>query len=291
MVRGPSNTLVAFGGQWNSDSTVWSWSASTGWTNAYPSPSPSLRGHSGFTFDPIRNRSVVFGGSDSNTRANLNDTWEWDGNEWTLISQYGPSSRKGHSLTWGPDSERVLLYGASNLGTEDLWEWSGTAWQSRTVFNPQAERMASAQAYDNARHDLIVFGGKNNYTWPSVMSTTQLVRYRANAAPEACTSAVIDFDNDGKKGCADDDCWAVCDPLQPSAASAAAANPATTRPPGAAYCGDGTCNGLETCALCPSDCSSSCPATTCGDFRCGGTETATSCPNDCVTCGPSSCSF
>jgi len=45
-------------------------------------------------------------------------------------------------------------------------------------------------------------------------------------------------------------------------------------------CGDGSCNGAETCSTCPTDCGV-CPAD-CGNGICDGTETSSSCPEDCV---------
>ena len=101
---------------------------------------------------------------------------------------------------------------------------------------------------------------------------TQLVQYRPNGPVEACTYANIDYDNDGRAGCADDECWAVCDPLHP---------PGTTRPASAPYCGDGVCTpSFENCRICPADCGA-CPAGACGDFECTGAETSATCPNDC----------
>lgn len=47
-------------------------------------------------------------------------------------------------------------------------------------------------------------------------------------------------------------------------------------------CGDGTCNGTETCSSCSDDCGA-CPAQ-CGDFVCNGTESCSSCAADCGAC-------
>ena len=63
------------------------------------------------------------------------------------------------------------------------------------------------------------------------------------------------LDGDGLRGCADPDCWASC-----------------------GACGNGTCDPLETCSSCPSDCMC---AALCGDLVCGGGETKASCPGDC----------
>ena len=49
-----------------------------------------------------------------------------------------------------------------------------------------------------------------------------------------------------------------------------------------AVCGDGDCNGAETCDTCPADCGA-CP-TVCGDGACEGAETCGSCPADCGAC-------
>ena len=47
----------------------------------------------------------------------------------------------------------------------------------------------------------------------------------------------------------------------------------------AQYCGDGTCNGTETCATCPRDCT----VVTCGDGCCAASEVG-SCNADCGAC-------
>ncbi|HEV8324180.1 MAG TPA: hypothetical protein VG389_21355 [Myxococcota bacterium] len=46
-------------------------------------------------------------------------------------------------------------------------------------------------------------------------------------------------------------------------------------------CGNGICSGTETCSTCPSDCGACC-----GNGVCGGGETCSSCPGDCGACGP-----
>jgi len=53
---------------------------------------------------------------------------------------------------------------------------------------------------------------------------------------------------------------------------------------GSPTCGDGSCNGGETCASCSTDCGTCGPI--CGDGSCNGGETCSSCANDCGVCGP-----
>ncbi|MFH1585757.1 MAG: hypothetical protein ABIB79_03250, partial [archaeon] len=47
------------------------------------------------------------------------------------------------------------------------------------------------------------------------------------------------------------------------------------------YCGDGSCNGDETCEICESDCGV-CPY--CGDGTCNGGESCETCESDCGAC-------
>jgi cysteine-rich repeat protein len=47
-------------------------------------------------------------------------------------------------------------------------------------------------------------------------------------------------------------------------------------------CGDGTCNGQETCSTCSQDCGACAP--TCGDGTCNGAETCSTCSGDCGVC-------
>jgi PGF-pre-PGF domain-containing protein len=59
---------------------------------------------------------------------------------------------------------------------------------------------------------------------------------------------------------------------------------ATTK--SAIVCGDGRCEGSETCSSCPQDCGR-CPSGRrdyCGDGRCGAEEDCSSCPDDCGVC-------
>lgn len=59
----------------------------------------------------------------------------------------------------------------------------------------------------------------------------------------------------------------------------------------AAYCGDATCSGSETCNTCETDCGG-CSATMCGDDVCNGSEDCSTCAADCgacPTCGNGTC--
>jgi hypothetical protein len=50
------------------------------------------------------------------------------------------------------------------------------------------------------------------------------------------------------------------------------------------FCGDGSCNGDETCSSCQQDCGQ-CPSPKCGNGVCDPGETCSCCPSDCGGCG------
>jgi len=223
----------------------------------------------------VRNKTVLFSGNPGGT-STLNDIWEWNGSAWSSVPfSGGPGSRTGHRLLYNPEAAKVTVFGNSSSTTsEDVWEWNGTLWHSPSFTGTATPRYQSSVAYDAANHQLVVFSGRNSSLSPTAGTT--LLRYTPNGPAEACTSAQVDYDNDGLAGCADDECWPVCNPL---------CQPGVTCPGGAPKCGDGTCQNIaplglfEDCNICPADCGA-CTGT-CGDFHCDSGETHTTCPNDC----------
>jgi len=64
-------------GAWLRD--LWAWDGTT-WTQLAANGPPSRGGQPGLTYDPNRDRLVLFGGG------NLSGTWEWDGRGWMQVS-------------------------------------------------------------------------------------------------------------------------------------------------------------------------------------------------------------
>src|SRR6185503_7686360 len=67
---------------------------------------PGRRNQHALAYDSARHRVVLFGGTDSKSRA-LNDTWEWDGTRWIRgFPQTPPPARSRHALAY--DAARGL---------------------------------------------------------------------------------------------------------------------------------------------------------------------------------------
>jgi hypothetical protein len=85
-----AGVLLLHGGIGRADQfgDFWKWNGQ-GWTELKPGgPTPGPRQNHAMVYDPVRRKTVLFGGSacQSGTCQILSDTWEWDGRVWTRIN-------------------------------------------------------------------------------------------------------------------------------------------------------------------------------------------------------------
>jgi hypothetical protein len=106
--------IVLFGGDSATKPTTysgetWTWDGSD-WTLMEPAVRPAPRSHVSLSFDPIRSRTVLFGGI--NGLGLFADTWEWDGASWVLIAPTmpGPAASYGNPLVFDLVRRRSFLY-------------------------------------------------------------------------------------------------------------------------------------------------------------------------------------
>jgi hypothetical protein len=128
------NRTVLFGGRDNNSGVrsaeTWEWDG-TNWTLRAPVVSPYQRFWHSMAFDPVRNRTILFGGDHFQPYelGETNDTWEWDGSQWTRDwTAAAPSVRAGQSMVYESATGRMLLFGGFNAGVSpntyanDTWE-------------------------------------------------------------------------------------------------------------------------------------------------------------------------
>jgi subtilisin family serine protease len=153
--------LVVFGGQTNSGITneTWEWNGSSWSLRSTSGPSPRV--HSVASYDPVRQRTVLFGGRASGSTM-FDETWEWDGSAWTLRSLPSrPSARSVAGMVFDSLRGRMVLFGGINssftqLG--DTWEYDGSTWVLRATGGP-SPREWPGMAYDSARQKTVLAGG------------------------------------------------------------------------------------------------------------------------------------
>jgi hypothetical protein len=134
------------------------------WLRRYPAHSPSARSGSSMVYDEARGVSVLFGGYHESDDSFVNDTWLWDGVDWTEAAPATrPQAREYHVLAYDSLRDVVVLFGGMGLyppGTfNDLWEWNGVNWSERPATIRPPGRAAMAFVYDSQRDALVMFGG------------------------------------------------------------------------------------------------------------------------------------
>jgi hypothetical protein len=132
---------------------------------------PRPRAEAAVTYDPVRRRTVLFGGYErvgGETRR-LGDTWEWNGTSWVRVSTTGPSPRSGAAMAYDPGRRAVVLFGGSGGPLGDTWSWDGRRWERLPIASAPG-RFNPAMAWDPVVKRLVRFGGwdgsqRTSETW------------------------------------------------------------------------------------------------------------------------------
>jgi len=113
------------------------------------------------TYDAARKKTLLFGGFIPNGKV-ADDTWQWDGTDWTQVADTGPVARGGAALAFDVNRERVVLFGGNDLQfftyRGDTWEWDGEFWTQVSDTGPVA-RTGHQMVYDPDRKRVVLFGG------------------------------------------------------------------------------------------------------------------------------------
>ncbi|MBN2361880.1 MAG: hypothetical protein JXR83_20685 [Deltaproteobacteria bacterium] len=153
--------LVVFGGRDASGvatDQTWEWDGAF-WSLRIPDDTegdgnPSPRDQVAMEYDPVRGRTVMFGGQTDDTH--YDDTWEWDGVAWHLMVPSDPEGDGnppplcGGSAVYDPVMRRVVLWGGalppwqcwtgSAYGTERwVWLWDGASWRKESAADPEGD--------------------------------------------------------------------------------------------------------------------------------------------------------
>jgi len=180
--------MVVFAGQDSSSlrNDVWVLflSGTPAWSALSPTgtPPPGRSGHTAI-YDPVRDRMVVFGGSDGSSYRN--DAWALSLSgtpAWSALSPTGtpPTGRYGHTAIYDPVRDRMVVFDGHDGSSyrNDVWalSLSGTpAWNvlSPTGAPPTARGYHTA-IYDPVRDRMVVFGGSDGSSYPNDVRTLSL---------------------------------------------------------------------------------------------------------------------
>ena len=139
------------------------------WTQMSPTTSPALRDSFVSDYDVKNGNTVIFGGISCTSSCGnnaLNDTWTWNGSNWTQMSpSTSPTGRLWAGMSYDSGRNVSVLYGGApeTLGQPDFndtWEWNGSSWTQKSTPANAGARDQFAMAYDSVRGVTVVFGGE-----------------------------------------------------------------------------------------------------------------------------------
>lgn len=134
------------------------------WVEATVAEQPSARNLCGTALDTKRGRLVLFGGALA-TEELAEDTWEFDGREWTAVDEgTGPTARTRCAMVYDAARAETLVFGGYD-DTEALggmWGWNGTEWRYvEEAEDGPSPRLGASMAYDSRRERVVLFGGSD----------------------------------------------------------------------------------------------------------------------------------
>ena len=134
----------------------------TTWTQRSPSTSPGWREQHAMCFHTNLGATVMFGGFNPLANSVQNETWTWDGTDWTLLPAVGPQppARASAELVYDPVRGVCVLNGGNtNSGAvlTDTWEFDGVTWTQVANTGPGGRSFACA--FDAADRLVVRHGG------------------------------------------------------------------------------------------------------------------------------------
>lgn len=144
----------------------------TQWILTYTDHRPDPRSEHVVVYDALRRKMVVFGGHGSTLAERFDDTWEYDGRDFTKVASLGPSARSAAAGAYDAARARVILFGGEDSAGDngETWAYQDGEWTLRTPAHAPASRHSHVMAYDAEREVVVLFGGESalgsyNDTW------------------------------------------------------------------------------------------------------------------------------
>ena len=119
----------------------------------------------GMAYDPTQGQVVKYGGLTA--FGGVQDTWLYDGADWTRVRALGPGRLIGNRLVFDRARNGVLVYGGWDINpptlyTDEAWLWDGASqtWSQQTAPNAPAPRIDHGMAYVDVTGETVVIGGR-----------------------------------------------------------------------------------------------------------------------------------
>jgi hypothetical protein len=114
-------------------------------------------------YDEADGQVVLFGGEAGGHVALPNDTWTWDGADWTHRHPiHSPGSRWYQASAYDAATGRVLMFGGLDDHVQpvnETWAWDGTDWSLITPAHSPSPRSDLAMVDDSTHGYVLLYGG------------------------------------------------------------------------------------------------------------------------------------
>ena len=112
-------------------------------------------------YDTTLGKIVMFGGRNDSESAVLNDTWIFDGSNWTQLFPATPPPGRAFDvpgMTYDSAQGNVMFFGGAGFGVyfDDTWTFDGTNWTQQFPATSPSTRRAP-QVYDPATGTVRIF--------------------------------------------------------------------------------------------------------------------------------------
>jgi hypothetical protein len=156
-----TRAVILAGGGRAAPGDMWMWLGST-WQRL-PDP-PFQRKVDAAAAEDANGDIVLFGGRFETGADRTNETWTWDGANWTQrFPPNSPPLRIFSAMAYDRSRGKSVLFGGIGASDQDVlgdtWEWDGNNWTELHPPNSPSPRGYSAMTYDTEHERVVLFGG------------------------------------------------------------------------------------------------------------------------------------
>src|SRR5436190_1922931 len=151
----------------------------TAWSTPTPKHTPTARRLAAMVYDENIKKTVLFGGFDETNYRQ--DTWTWDGTDWTEVKKNRPPNRSSMAMWYDPLAHKTIFYSGLGRGSideritrySDMYSFDGNGWTKLNVSNTPGERFGAQIAIDPRTGKLLLFGGLHSVLDTATDNRTQ----------------------------------------------------------------------------------------------------------------------
>ncbi len=137
------------------------------WQQITTTTSPPVWGEYAMVYDSSQDVAVLYGGNATGWPYE-NDTWEFDGTDWAIITTTTQQPNAVYGMAMVYDGSRIVLFGGSNaddVALAETWSFNGTNWAQLTPAASPPARSGHKMVEDLASGDIYLFGGNDGVTY------------------------------------------------------------------------------------------------------------------------------